>query len=162
MIAAMSAAAMPMPVNVVFGEQPVDGVLEIGLRAAAGLDQCDAGSRMRNKDVTQPVAAVATELSDHLSDIGDDASSGVQLYDIRIHSPIIAFGCVGRAGRVGYPAALRVSAARTHVLRPGLSPGRGAIEFVDYLTEALDKTSDGSPGIVVLEPRPSRRNDRPN
>jgi hypothetical protein len=40
--------------------------------------------------------------------------------------------------------------------------GRGAIEFVDYLTEALDKTSDGSPGIVVLEARPSRRNERPN
>jgi hypothetical protein len=55
-----------------------------------------------------------------------------------------------------------VSAVRTHVLRHGLSPARGAIEFVDYLTEALDKTSDGSPGIVVLEARPSRRNDRPN
>ena len=44
----------------------------------------------------------------------------------------------------------------------GFRQGAGAIGFVDYLTEALDKTSDGSPGIVVLEDRPSRRNDRPN
>jgi hypothetical protein len=41
---------------------------------------------MRNKYMTQPVAAVATELNDHLSDIGDKTSSGTELHDI----PIIA------------------------------------------------------------------------
>jgi hypothetical protein len=71
---------------------------------------------MRNEYVTQPVAAVATELEDHFSDIGDEAISVVQLYDIRIHLPIIITGqaahsiwsfltlsghmCVGR----GWPA----------------------------------------------------------
>jgi hypothetical protein len=73
---------MPMPVKVVAWKQPVDGVLKIGLGAAAGLDQRDAGGRMRNKDVTQPVAAVAAEVKDHFSDIADEASPVVQLYDI--------------------------------------------------------------------------------
>jgi hypothetical protein len=46
---------------------------------------------MRNKDMTQPVAAVAAELVDHLSDIGFDwTSTGTQLRDIRIHFPIIS------------------------------------------------------------------------
>jgi hypothetical protein len=30
-----------------------------------------------------------------LSEIGDEASSGVQLHDIRIHLPIIALRCIG-------------------------------------------------------------------
>src|SRR5215213_1022373 len=84
---------MPMSVKVLAWKQPADGVLKIGLGAAAGLDQRDAGGRMRNKDVTESVAPVTTELSDHMSDIGDEASSGVQLHDIRVHSPIIAFRC---------------------------------------------------------------------
>jgi len=46
-----------------------------GYHAGAGLDQCEASGCMRNKDVTQPVTAVATELKDHLSDIGDNTSS---------------------------------------------------------------------------------------
>jgi hypothetical protein len=45
---------------------------------------------MRNKDVAQPVAAFATELIDHLSDIGGKTSSGTQLHDLGIHLPIIA------------------------------------------------------------------------
>src|SRR5215213_3370920 len=84
---------MPMSVKVLAWKQPADGVLKIGLGAAAGLDQRDAGGRMRNKDVTESVAPVTTELSDHMSDIGDEASSGVQLHDIGVHSPIIAFRC---------------------------------------------------------------------
>jgi hypothetical protein len=85
----------PWPVNVVSGEEPVDGVLEVRLRATTGFDQRDACGRMRNEDVTESVAPVTTEFHDHLSDISDEASSGVQLHDIRIHSPIIAFRCIG-------------------------------------------------------------------
>jgi hypothetical protein len=51
-VAAVTPAAMPMSVEVLTWEQPLNGVLEIGLGAAAGLDQRDAGGRMRNKDVT--------------------------------------------------------------------------------------------------------------
>jgi hypothetical protein len=90
---------MPVPVNVLAWEQPVNGVPEVGLGAAASLDQSDTSGCMRNKDVTQPVPAIATELTDHLSDIGDEASSGTQLHDIRIHSSIIA---AGRRRRVGW------------------------------------------------------------
>jgi len=39
--------------------------------------------------VTQSVAAVATELKDRLSDIGDNTSSGTNPHDICIHLPII-------------------------------------------------------------------------
>jgi hypothetical protein len=81
---------MPVPVNVLAGEQPVNGVLEIGLGAASSLDQCDAGGCMRNKDMTQAVAAIMAELKDHLSDIGDKTSSGTYLHDIGIHFPIIS------------------------------------------------------------------------
>jgi hypothetical protein len=95
-VAAVTPAAMPMSVEVLTWEQPLNGVFEIGFGAAAGLDQRGAGGRMRNEYVTQPVAAVATELEDHFSDIGDEAISVVQLYDIRIHLPIIiAFRCIG-------------------------------------------------------------------
>jgi hypothetical protein len=76
MITAVTAATMPVSVDVLAGQQPANGVLEIRLGATAGLDQCKASSCMRNKDVTQPVAAVATELKDHLRDIGDNTSSG--------------------------------------------------------------------------------------
>jgi hypothetical protein len=86
----MAAAAVPVPVDVITREQPVNRRLQIGLGAASGFDQCDAGSCMRNKDVTQPVAAVAAELKDHLSDISDKTSSGMELHDIGIHLSIIA------------------------------------------------------------------------
>jgi hypothetical protein len=76
MITAVSATTMPVSVDVLAGQQPVNGVLKIRLGAAAGLDQCDASGCMRNKHMTQPVTAVATELKDHLSDIGDNTSSG--------------------------------------------------------------------------------------
>jgi hypothetical protein len=42
---------------------------------------------MRNKDVTQSVAGVATELKDHLSDITNKTVSGTRLHNLRIHSP---------------------------------------------------------------------------
>jgi hypothetical protein len=75
MVTAMTATAMPMPVYVLARQQPLNGVLKIRLGATAGLDQCDASGCMRNKDVTQPVAAVATELKDDLRDISDNTSS---------------------------------------------------------------------------------------
>ena len=81
---------MPVPVHVLAREQPVNGILEIGLGAASGLDQCDASGCMRNKDVTQAVAAAVAELKNHLSDVGDETSSGTYLRDIRIHFPIIS------------------------------------------------------------------------
>jgi hypothetical protein len=90
MITAVAAAAMPVPVNVLAWQQPLNGILKIRLGAASGLDQRDASGGMRNKDVTQPVAAIATELHDHLRDIGDKTSSGTQLHDIGIHFPIIS------------------------------------------------------------------------
>jgi len=67
---------MSVPVNVFAGQQPVNSVLKIRFGAAASLDQGHAGSCVRHKHVTQPVAAVATELKDQLSDIGDDTRSG--------------------------------------------------------------------------------------
>ena len=90
MVTAVAAASMPVPVDVLAREQPVNGVLEIGLGAASGLDQCDASGCMRNKDMTQTVAAVAAELTDHLSDVGDETSPGAYLDDIGIHFPIIS------------------------------------------------------------------------
>ena len=40
--------------------------------------------------MTQSVAAVATELKDHLSDITDNTVSGTQLHNLSKHSPMIA------------------------------------------------------------------------
>ena len=90
MVTAVTAATVPVPVNVLAGEQPVNGVLEIGLGTASGLHQCDASGCMRNKDMTQAVAAVAAELKDHFSDIGDKTGSGTYLKDIGMHFPIIS------------------------------------------------------------------------
>jgi hypothetical protein len=45
---------------------------------------------MGDKEVTQTVAAVATELGDLLSDISDKVTSSAELHDIGIHSSIIA------------------------------------------------------------------------
>jgi hypothetical protein len=90
MITAMTAAAMPMPIAVVPWEQPINRVLKVGLGAAAGFDQCEASRCVRNKDVTQPVAAVTTKLNDLLTDIGHETASGTQRHDFGIHSSIIA------------------------------------------------------------------------
>jgi hypothetical protein len=90
MITAVAAAAMPVPVNVLAGEQPVNGILKIRLGATSSFDQCNSSSGMRNEDMTQAVAALAAELHDHLGDIGDKTSSGTQLHDIGIHFPIIS------------------------------------------------------------------------
>jgi hypothetical protein len=49
MITAVIAATMPVPVDVLAGQQPVNGVLKIRLGATAGLDQCEASGCMRNK-----------------------------------------------------------------------------------------------------------------
>jgi hypothetical protein len=72
----VTTAAVPVPVNVIAGEQPVNCVLEIRLGAASGLDQCNTSGGMRNEDVTQSVAAITTEPKDHLCDIGDKTSAG--------------------------------------------------------------------------------------
>jgi hypothetical protein len=64
MVTSMTAASVPVPVDVVAGEQVVNGLLEVRLRAATSLDQCDPRGCVRNKDVTQSVAAVATEPED--------------------------------------------------------------------------------------------------
>jgi hypothetical protein len=55
-VTAMTAAAVPVPVDVVAREQPVNGLLEVRLRAATSLDQGDARGCVRNKDVTESVA----------------------------------------------------------------------------------------------------------
>src|SRR5687768_2408524 len=53
------------------------------------------------------------------------------------------------------PAVVRVERIWwEEMIKHGLTPERGAIEFVDYLTEALSKASGGPPGIVVLDGRP--------
>jgi hypothetical protein len=67
----------------------LNGILEVGLGAAPSLDQCDACGCTRKKDVTQSVAAVATELKDQVSEISDKTSTGTQLNDIAIHCSII-------------------------------------------------------------------------
>jgi anionic cell wall polymer biosynthesis LytR-Cps2A-Psr (LCP) family protein len=89
MITSMAATTVPVPIDIVAGQQTINGDLKIGFGAAAGLDQGDAGRRVRNKDVTQTVAAVATELSDLLTDITNKTGSGTQLHDLGIHSSII-------------------------------------------------------------------------
>jgi hypothetical protein len=89
-ITSVTAAAVPVPIDVVPRKQPVKGLLQVGFGAAAGLDQGDARGCVRNKDVTQSVAAVATELTDLVSDIADKPGSGTQLHDLGIHSSIIA------------------------------------------------------------------------
>ena len=109
MITAVTAAAVPMPVDVVPWEQPVNRILKVGLGAAAGFDQCEAGRCVWDKDVTQPVAAVTTKLKDLLADISDKTASGTQLHDIAIHSSIIA-----TAGTDNHPGRARL---RRHFLR---------------------------------------------
>jgi len=120
----MTAAAVPVPVNVVAGKQPVNGLLEVRLGAAASLDQGDARGCVRNKDVTQAIAPVATKLKDQVSDIGDKTGSGTQLDDIGVHSSIIAtagYDFPTRANRVGrWTSSLRaVSRRRSRVSRVG-------------------------------------------
>jgi hypothetical protein len=44
---------------------------------------------VRDKDVTQSVAAVATELKDQVREISDKTSTGTQLNDIALHCSII-------------------------------------------------------------------------
>jgi hypothetical protein len=88
-ITAVTGAAVPVPIDVVAGKQPVNGILEVGLRAAPSLDQCDAGSCVRNEDLTQSVAAVATELKDPVSEISDETATGTHLHNIAIHRSII-------------------------------------------------------------------------
>jgi hypothetical protein len=85
----VAGAAVPVPVNVVAGKQPVDGILEVGLGSTPSLHQSDTGGCVRNKDMTQSVAAVATELKDQVSEISDKTSTGTQLNDIAIHCSII-------------------------------------------------------------------------
>jgi hypothetical protein len=97
-VTAVTSAAVPMPVDVVAREQPVNCFLEVGLGAAARLDECDADGRVWDEDVTQPVAASATELEERVGDIGDQSSAGAQLYDIGMHRSIIAAGVRGFAG----------------------------------------------------------------
>ena len=89
MITAVAGAAVPVPVYVVAGKQPANGVLEVGLRAAPSLDQCDAGSCVRNKDLTQSVATIAAELKDPVSEISDKTATGTHLHNIAIHRSII-------------------------------------------------------------------------
>jgi hypothetical protein len=68
------------------GAATCQGRPRVGLGTAPRFDQDDAGCT-RNKDVTQSVSAVATELKDRLSDISDTTVSGTQLHNLRIHSP---------------------------------------------------------------------------
>jgi hypothetical protein len=112
----MTAAAMPMPVDVVAREQPVNGLFEVGLGAAASLDQCDARGCVRNKDVTQTVAAVATEPTDQASDIGDRTGSGTQLHDIGIHSSIMA--------TAGDDLPIAISGSRYSIRKAVITPSR--------------------------------------
>jgi hypothetical protein len=90
MITPVTATAVPMPVDVVARKQSVNRILKVGLGAAAGFDQCQAGRCVWNKDVTQPIAAVTTKLNHLLTDISDTTASGTQLHDIAIHPSIIA------------------------------------------------------------------------
>ena len=87
MVTAMTGAAVPVPIDVVAGKQPINGILQVELGAAPSLDQCEAGRCVRNKDMTQSVAAVATELNDQVSDISDQTGTGTQLHDIASTRP---------------------------------------------------------------------------
>src|SRR4029453_8313439 len=89
MVTAVTAAPVPVPIDVVTREQPVNGLLEVRLGAAASLDHCDARGCVRNKDMTQTVAAAATEPTDVVGDIGDEIRSGMQLHDIGIHFALL-------------------------------------------------------------------------
>ena len=91
----MSTAAVPVAIDVLGGKQPVDRILEVGLRSAAGLHQRDAGGRMRDEDMAQSVAAVAAELVELASDVGDESGAGADVHDLGIHSAIMV--AVGRA-----------------------------------------------------------------
>jgi hypothetical protein len=91
---------VPVPVDVVAGEQPVDRTFEVCLGVAAGLDQRDAGGRVWDEHVAQPVAVFATELEELVSDIGDQPGAGAQSYDVGMHRTIIAAGARSFAGVV--------------------------------------------------------------
>jgi hypothetical protein len=131
----MTAAAVPVPVNVVARAHPVNGHLEVRLRAATSLDQCDTRGCVRNKDVTQAIAAVATKLKNQVSDIGDKTGSGTQLHDIGVHSSIIAtagYHFPTRANRVGRWDLEPSSRFPTSVAR--FAHGQG---FADRVTRAI-------------------------
>ena len=108
----MTATAMPVSIDVLARQHPANGIFKVRLRAATGLNQRDASSRMRNKHMTQSVAAITTEVKDWLGEISDNASSGMHLHDIGVHVSIIAAAIIptGRQSpRAGEASARRFS-----------------------------------------------------
>ena len=85
MITAVAATTVPVAVDILEGKQPTNGLLKIRFGAAASLDQRDTGRRMRNKDMTQPVTAITTELPDLLSEISNKTRTGTHSQHIAIH-----------------------------------------------------------------------------
>ena len=94
----MTSAAVPVPVDVLAGEQPADCTREVSFGAAAGLDQRDACRRMGDEHVAQSVSASATELEELVGDLGDQPGPGAQLHDVGMHVAIIAAEVRGFAG----------------------------------------------------------------
>ncbi len=88
----MSAAAVPVAIDVLGRKQPVDRILEVGLGPATGLHQCDAGGRMRDEDMAQAVGTVAAELVELAGDVGDESGAGADVHDLGMHSAIITAG----------------------------------------------------------------------
>ncbi len=84
-VAAVPAAAVPVPVDVVGGQQPVDRVGEVGLAARARLDQRDAGGRVRHEHVQQPVAAAGAEAGRVGGQVGDEGGAAADLQLLAVH-----------------------------------------------------------------------------
>ena len=98
MIAPVSTAAVPVTVYVLGGKQAVYRILEVGLGSAASLDQRDASGGVRNEDLAQAIAAVATELMKFVGDLGDEPGSGSHVHDVGMHTAIMAAAVVTSVG----------------------------------------------------------------
>jgi hypothetical protein len=88
-VAAVTGTAVPMSVVLGAGQDPLDGVGQVGFGAAAGLEDGDAGRRVRHEHVTEPVTSAPAELQQHLGDVGDQVGTAVDVEQVRVHGVIL-------------------------------------------------------------------------
>src|SRR4051794_38677033 len=83
----MAARAVRVPPPVIRGQQIAERGEQVVVGPAAGLEDRDAGRRMRHEDVQQPVSArLACEPAALAADVADNlARSGLDLERLRLH-----------------------------------------------------------------------------
>ena len=90
MVAAVADAAVAMRVPVVTGERPLEQLLDVDVRAGAGLDQREPGRRMRREHMEEPVGPGITRERRRASrQVRDPATLGRHLERHRLHRTIV-------------------------------------------------------------------------